>query len=184
MKHALLIGAAVAAATLIAASAAEGAITIVGRGPAADCYRAAAADRDDWRALRVCDLALEGQFLTAPDRAATLVNRAIIRMRRNDYRRSLVDLDDAIAIDAQLAEAHVMRGAVLIELDRAQEAVEGLTRALALNPANPERIYYYRGAAYEDQGNVRAAYEDYRRASEIAPNWSPPQHELTRFRVG
>ncbi len=183
MKHTLLVGGAVAAA-LMFVGVAEGAITIVGRGPAADCYRAAAGDRDDWRALSVCNLALEGQFLPASDRAATLVNRAIIRMRRSDHRRALIDLDEAIAIDAGLAEAHVMRGAVLLELDRPQEAVEGLTRALALNPANPERIYYYRAAAYEDQGNVRAAYEDYRRAADMAPNWAPPQHELTRFRVG
>jgi tetratricopeptide (TPR) repeat protein len=184
MTQNLLVGAAVAVAAIVLADTADAAVTIVGRGPAADCYRAAAGDRDDWRALGACNLALESQFLTTPDRAATLVNRAIIRMRRNDNRRALNDLDAAIALDEQLAEAHVMRGAVLIDLDRPHEAVEGLTRALALNPANPERIYYYRAAAYEDQGNARAAYDDYRRAAEVAPDWAPPRHELTRFRPG
>jgi tetratricopeptide (TPR) repeat protein len=184
MTQKLLVGAAIAVAGLLLANVANAAVTIVGRGPAADCYRAAAGDRSDWRALGACDLALESQFLTTSDRAATLVNRAIIRMRRGDNNRALHDLDAAIGLDAQLSEAHVMRGAVLIELDRPQEAVEGLTRALAMNPANPERVYYYRAAAYEDQGNVRAAYEDYRRAAESAPDWAPPRHELTRFRPG
>jgi tetratricopeptide (TPR) repeat protein len=184
MNQRLLIGATVAVVSFVLANSAHAAVTIVGRGPAADCYRAAAGERADWRALEVCNLAIEGQFMTTPDRAATLVNRAIIRMRRSDNTRALNDLDDAIALDAQLAEAHVIRGAVLIDLGRPQEAVAGLTQALALNPANPERIYYYRAAAYEDQGDNRAAYEDYRRAVESAPDWAPPRHELSRFRVG
>ena len=32
-------------------------------------------------------------------------------------------------------------------------------------------------------GNVREAYADYRRASELDPDWADPQTELQRFRV-
>lgn len=184
MKHALLIGAAVAAAALMFSSVAESAVTIVGRGPAQDCYKAADSDRRDRGSLALCALALDHQLLTDRDRAATLVNRAIILMRRNANALALHDLERAAQVDPLLAEAHVMRGAVLVEMGRAREAIAGLTQALAMNPANPERVYYYRATAHEELGDMRAAYADYQRAAEIAPDWQAPQHELTRFRIG
>lgn len=37
--------------------------------------------------------------------------------------------------------------------------------------------------AYELLGDVRAAYYDYRRASELDPEWRAPREDLQRFRV-
>jgi hypothetical protein len=52
-----------------------------------------------------------------------------------------------------------------------------------MSPQRIERAYYYRGAAHEEAGNTRAAYDDYQRAASIAPNWRSPSAELARFQV-
>jgi tetratricopeptide (TPR) repeat protein len=77
-----------------------------------------------------------------------------------------------------------MRGTALVELGRYAEAVDALTLALTLNPDRPERAYFYRAAANEELGRASAAYADYRRAAELAPDWGSPRTELTRFRSG
>src|SRR5690242_18157509 len=93
MKHMLIAGVAVAAAGLFVADPASAAITIVGHGPAGDCYLAANGARRDRAALDECDLALENQLLTPQDRVATLVNRSIIHLRRAEGASALADLD-------------------------------------------------------------------------------------------
>jgi tetratricopeptide (TPR) repeat protein len=156
---------------------------MVGRGPALDCYRAAEIGRRDRSALDRCDLALAEDFLTTRDRAATLVNRAIIYLRRGQSAHALTDLDDAIQLQPDMAEAHVVRGGVLAALRRYREAVEEFTRALSLDMSQPERAYFQRAGAYEELGEARAAYHDYRRAAELAPGWRDPHVELARFQV-
>src|SRR5262249_35019164 len=109
MKRLLIAGVAVAAASLFVCDAASAAITIVGHGPAGDCYHAANGPRRDLAAMDACNLALENQFLTIQDRAATLVNRAIIHLRRAERESALTDLDAAIALNSNLAEARIVR---------------------------------------------------------------------------
>jgi len=182
MKRILLAGA-VIAASLFTTSASAAVIVIVGRGPALDCYVAAHHQRRDRDGLELCTLALQHDFLTREDRAATFVNRSIILLRRRQTERALADLDDAVALKPDMAEAYVMRGAALTAAGRHEEAIEDLTNALALNPDDPARVYFYRAGAYEEMGNARAAYNDYRRAAELAPDWRPPAVELARFQV-
>jgi tetratricopeptide (TPR) repeat protein len=182
MKRALLAGA-VIAASLFTPSANAAVIVIVGRGPALDCYMAAHNQRRDRDGVELCTLALDHDFLTREDRAATYVNRGIIQLRRGQTERALADLDDAVAVNSELAEAYVMRGAALVSAGRHQEAIADLTHALTLNPDHPERVYFYRAGAYEEVGNARAAYNDYRRAAELAPDWRDPTVELARFQV-
>lgn len=182
MKRALLAGAVIAASLF--PTSASAAVWVVGRGPAADCYVAAATDRQDRKSIELCDLALEHDFLIRQDRSATHVNRGVLWMRRNQDERALADFDASIALTPEFGEAHLMRGIALVELGRHREAIDALTQAMSLNPDRPERAYYYRAAAYEELGDARGAYDDYRRAAEIAPDWRPASVELTRFRVG
>jgi tetratricopeptide (TPR) repeat protein len=181
MKHALLVGAVIAASVI--ATSANAAIWVVGRGPAADCYVAAATDRHDRNSIELCDLALNHDFLIRQDRAATLVNRGVLWMRRGEDARALSDFDAAVALTPDSGEAHLMRGIALVQVGRHQEAIDTLTRALAMNPDRPERGYFYRAAAYEEMGDAHAAYRDYQHAAELAPDWRSPAQELTRFQV-
>ena len=43
--------------------------------------------------------------------------------------------------------------------------------------------YFNRGEAQEASGNLVAAYHDYRKAQELAPNFQPASQELARFSV-
>lgn len=188
MKRALLAGPVIAAslftfADAIAADTGVGPIVVYGRGPAQDCYVAATADRHSRSAISVCSLALNHDFLTREDRTATLVNRGVLFMRRGLDARALLDFDDAAALDPASSEAQVMRGIALVQLNRYPEAIDTLTRAIAMSPDRPERAYFYRGAAYEEVGNAHAAYADYQRAATLAPGWRSPTTELARFQV-
>ena len=188
MKRALLAGAVIAAslftfADAIAADSGVGPIVVYGRGPAQDCYVAAVSDRHSRGAIAVCSLALNHDFLTRADRTATLVNRGVLLMRRGLDERALSDFDDAAALSPDFSEAHVMRGIALVQLGRYPEAIDTLTRAIAMHPDRPERAYFYRGAAYEEVGNAHSAYADYQQASALAPGWRSPTPELARFQV-
>lgn len=182
MKQALLAGA-VIAASLFATSANAQMVVVHGRGPAQDCYVAAARGDSDRRSIALCDLALNHDFLTRQDRAATHINRGVLYLRRGADLRALSDFNNSVAINPDVGEAHLMRGIAFLQLRRFGEANEALTQAISLNVARPERAYYYRGAASEEAGNTRAAYADYRRAADLAPGWRSPQTELARFQV-
>jgi len=182
MKQALLAGA-VVAASLFTSSANAQMVVVHGRGPAQDCYVAAARGDSDRGSIAVCDLALNHDFLTRQDRAATHVNRGVLYLRRGADARALSNFNDAVAINPSVGEAHLMRGIALLQLGRLGEANDAITQAISLNVVRPERAYYYRGAANEEAGNTHAAYADYRRAADLAPGWRSPQTELARFQV-
>lgn len=182
MKRALLAGAVIAASLITSANAAS--IVVYGRGPAQDCYVAAANGRNDRESIALCDLALNHDFLTREDRSATFINRGTLNLRRGLDVRALADFDDALALTPESGEAHVMRGIALVQVERYSEAIDELTEAISLNPERVERAYFYRAAAYEESGNAHAAYADYQHASQLAPDWRSPATELARFRVG
>lgn len=58
-----------------------------------------------------------------------------------------------------------------------------IEKSLALNTARPALAYYSRSIAHERAGNIRAAYNDLRRAVELAPKWSAPAEDLKRYQV-
>ena len=175
------------AAALIttAASSAQAAVSVLGGSTAGrDCYLAAELKRETRSSLSVCGRALEIEGLSRRDRAATLVNRGIIHMQARDLESALVDYRAAIAIDRELAEAHVNLGIALLHRGgQDQAAVETLTRALEMKPARPEVALYSRAVAHEMLGNVREAFEDYSAAAAVAPDWKEPVEQLKRFSV-
>ena len=179
----------VLAAALFAAGlgsgAAKAAATILGGSTAGrDCYLAAELRRETRSSLAVCTRALEVDTLSRRDRAATFVNRGIIHMQARDLESALVDYRAAIAIDRELAEAHVNLGIALLHRGgQDQAAVETLTRALEMKPARPEVALYSRAVAHEMLGNVREACEDYSAAAAVAPEWKEPVEQLKRFSV-
>jgi tetratricopeptide (TPR) repeat protein len=86
-------------------------------------------------------------------------------------------------MDASLAEGYVDRGAVMIVLRRYDDAVTEIDKGISLGAARLQIAYYDRGIADEALGNIRAAYEDYKKATEIQPDFRLAQDELARFRV-
>jgi len=173
-------------AALLAAlpAAASAAISIIGGGLGRDCYLAAEAARGQRDGLDSCDRALTDEALSAGDRAATLVNRGIVKMQARDLTAAIEDFDAAIRSRPGTAEAYINKGIALIHLGgRDRDAVELLTLGLARNPTRPEVAYYVRGIANEQLGATREAFEDYSRAASLKPEWAEPAAQLSRFSV-
>jgi tetratricopeptide (TPR) repeat protein len=86
-------------------------------------------------------------------------------------------------MEPSLGEAYVDRGAALIVLARYDEAVQDIDKGIAMGSNRLQIAYYDRGLAQEALGNVRAAYEDYKKATEIEPDFTLASSQLTRFKV-
>ena len=176
-----LVFAALAAMSLAGQS--QAATTVLGNGLAGFCSQAAKAGDDDQPSLEVCTLALETEAMSRRDRAGTYVNRGVIKMRRQDYADAHADFNTAIRLQPDMGEAYINRGGALVGQKRYMEALLDIDKGLTLNPEEPEKAYYNRGLANEGLDDVKAAYFDYLRALELAPQWEIPQRELRRFSV-
>lgn len=180
----LLLASAVFASALLIPAAALSAVSIIGTGFARVCYESAESGRSTDEGLDNCDRAIAEQALSVRDRAATHVNRGILYMRRKNIAAAIGDYENAIRFKADLAEAYVNKGIALVHLGgRDAEAVNLISQGLDLNPIRPEVAYYTRGVANEALGRTRAAYDDYRQAAALKPEWSEPHNQLKRFSV-
>jgi tetratricopeptide (TPR) repeat protein len=172
------------AASFALAAPAAAAVTVIGSNAARQCYEAADAPfaaRPETLAL--CDRALAGPPLSTRDLVATYVNRGILRVRGGNLAGGIEDFDAAIARDPAVAEAYFNRGVALLRTRGAAAALPSFEQAVERGTDQPALAYFGRAVALEALGDVRRAYADYRRASELAPEWDRPRTELARFSV-
>lgn len=182
MSKAILI-AGLAVAALAIATAAEGAVTVIGGGLAQACSQAAISGEDDLKHQEVCTLALDTELMKPRDRAGTYVNRGVLKLRRASFTDATRDFDQAVRIQPDMGEAYVNRGAASIGQRRYAESLPDINRGLELGVTEPAKAYYNRALAYEGLEDAKAAYFDYQKAVEIAPEWGAPREQLTRFSV-
>jgi tetratricopeptide (TPR) repeat protein len=176
----LLIGA--LAITTYAASA-DGAVTIFGSsGIAKLCYDGADGGSDPGAYLFYCDQALNTS-LSPHDRAATLINRGVLRLLLREVNFAYNDFSAGLAIDPKIGEGYIDRGASLIEQKKFAEAIQDIDKGLALGARRPSLAYFDRAIAHEAMGDISAAYEDYQQALVLQPDFSMASDELKRFKV-
>ena len=181
MKKAFLAGLACFA---IAGGTASAQAIIIGGGMAKDCFLQVQAQSTRFADVEAtCTTALESEVMTRANRAATFVNRGIIRMRAGDYDGSLSDYDRAIGLDEELGAAYLNRGAALILSGDHAAARESLDMAIELGTNDLHAAHYNRAIAKEHTGDVPGAYYDFKQAAELAPEWDLPQRQLERFTV-
>lgn len=158
------------------------AVTVVGRDPnARRCNdKVMRGDITD-SAISDCTEALEYRHLTQAAQIQLRINRGVTYMRRQENEQALADFEAVIAIQPRHPEAHVNRGAALLQLHRYGPAISSFTEALGLGVQEPYKAYFNRGAAREALGDLRGAYEDYNTALDIYPDWGPANVELQRF---
>lgn len=77
-------------------------------------------------------------------------------------------VDEALRLDPELAEAYAAWGVLLTEQWRTDEAITALERAIAIN-SNYGEAYLRLGAAYEYDGQPRAALETYDQVLALDP---------------
>ena len=163
--------------------AARGAVTVIGGGLAEACSQAAMAGEDDPRFQELCTLALDTELLNPRDRAGTFVNRGVLKLRRAAFSDAARDFDFAVRLQPEMGEAYVNRGAAWIGRKRYAEGLSDLNRRLELGVSEPEKAYYNRALAHEGLDDPKSAYFDYQKALELAPEWTAPREQLTRFTV-
>jgi len=173
-----------ATAVAVCAVPAGASLFVVGSTDARLCYEAADSPLNPGtRDLRRCDEALLHDNLTQYEIVATHVNRGILRLRRGSVDTAIADFDEAIRLDPNQPEAYLNKGTALLRRENASEALQLYTVALDHSTTRPAVAHYGRAIANEQLGNVREAYADYLRASQLAPDWRDPRAELQRFRV-
>lgn len=160
---------------------ARAAMSIIGGGMAEACSKAAMADKSDDRSIEFCNMALDTESLDSHDRAGTLINRGVMRLRRQELEPARADFDAAIAIAPKIGEAYVNRGAAYLAEKRYQAGLDDLNLALRLGVREPEKAYFNRALAFEGLDDEKSAYLDFQQALALKPGWLPPQRELTRF---
>jgi tetratricopeptide (TPR) repeat protein len=100
--------------------------------------------------------------------AAAYRDRARAFYELKDYDTALVDLDQAMKLDATDAVAHYYRGFSLHWKGEPDKALSHLSRAVALNPQYAH-AYNQRGLIYRAKGDYRRAEAEYTRAIEANP---------------
>jgi len=176
--------AALAAAGLLVslAGGAQAAVQVIGPAAAEQCFDFAENGGDLQEGIARCSFALNFA-LSVTDRAATYVNRGVIQLGMHRFEQALADIDSGIALDPNLGDAYIDRGATLMALERYDDALVDLNKGIGLGPHRPHIAYYDRAIIDERNGDIRAAYNDYKKALELEPNFAPAAGELKRFRV-
>ena len=78
---------------------------------------------------------MNSEHTSVSSKAMQYLERAYASEERNDLQKALEECDSAIHIDPGLAEAHNLRGMILDEMGRKEEAIAGYREALRLDPS-------------------------------------------------
>ncbi|WP_084395998.1 tetratricopeptide repeat protein [Henriciella aquimarina] len=172
-----------AVAAITAASAAAQ-VFVVGGGLAKECYELAKTGNYQARtAEQTCTRAIREETMDRKNRAATYVNRGVIRMREGNYAPALEDYDKAIETQPELGAAYLNKGAAHIYMKEFDSALAPLNRAIELQSVQLHAAYYNRAIARENTGDVPGAYYDFQKALELKPDWALAEKQLARFTV-
>jgi len=174
---------AAAFALALAGSAAAQSVDVWSGGLASQCAQAAKDGLAGPQYEQVCTDSLEKELLAPRDRAGTYVNRGIIKLRDKRYLDAMQDFDVAIKYQSNLAEAYVNRAAARIGAHQFQDSLSDVDNALMLGVKEPEKAYYNRALAHEWLDDYKAAWLDYQKALELAPDWQLVKDQLARFTV-
>jgi len=180
--------AAVALSTLMLASATGSAqAEEAGKTPAIRCAAAVqAASRSGTvtdAATHACQQALGWAQFVPDELGPVLSNNGVLHLIRGDYQAAIADFNAALRAGAEASSTLNDRGLAEAGLHNYQAAIDSYGQALAKATGNQERIHFNRAMAEEDAGNLKAAYLDYRKAAELAPNWGKAASALSRFKV-
>ncbi|MBC8366424.1 tetratricopeptide repeat protein [bacterium] len=98
-----------------------------------------------------------------PSPAAVLVNEGLELARDGEYLDAIGRLRDAVAADANFAEAHARLGILYRRVGDLDQAHEALGKALKIQPKNSEYLYAM-GTVLFDQDDYRRAEKAFRQS--------------------
>jgi tetratricopeptide (TPR) repeat protein len=126
-----------------------------------------------------CTLALGASPLSQQDVAAIYTDRGGVYLQHRQFALAKADLDAALKLIPTTADAYINRGAALLGMKQYADAIVDIDRGLELGPDQPEKAYFNRALAEEHLKDLKSAYQDFLKASQLNPNWPAPKAELT-----
>lgn len=99
-------------------------------------------------------------------KAAALRARADLFERSTEFERALADLTAALKLQPKNGPLLRRRGELFLRLNRPAQAITDFYNATAVNLEDKD-AYFGRGVAYELQGDIKFAHEDYRTACRL-----------------
>jgi len=166
------------------AQAAAAQVFVIGGGLGSECYQKTQNKYASYRdAERICTRALREETMNRGNRAATYVNRGVLRMRNGRYDSAIEDYANALKVKPDLGAAYLNKGAAHIYKKDFAGAITPLDRAIELNSDDIFAAYYNRAIARENIGDVPGAYDDFMKALELKPGWELVEGQLSRFEV-
>lgn len=97
-----------------------------------------------------------------------MYGRGLIRLHFFDYDRAMLDFEQAIRLDPNLAVAYSGRAFVNMRRTEYDQAIRDHGRALRLRPDG--ETYYNRGWCYSRKGDSESALRDFDQAIHLQPN--------------
>ena len=134
-------------------------------------------------ATHACQQAVGWAHFVHDEMGPALSNRGVLHLIRDEYQEAIADFDAALRQGADPVSVLNNRGLAQAGLHRYQAAADSYSAALVKATSHQERIYFNRAMAQEDLGNLKAAFLDYRKAAELAPNWHKASDAVARFKV-
>ncbi|MBS0282590.1 MAG: hypothetical protein JSR25_15590 [Proteobacteria bacterium] len=171
------------AGLLLLTAPAHALVTVVGAGMAYDCFIAAKSGVDPRGGIAICNMALTEEMLSTRARAGTYVNRAVMKVALGQIDDAMADYNSGLSLDPGLGDGYVDRGAALIKLKRYDEAMADIDKGIGLGQTYEHVGYYNRGVAEFFLGRITQSYYDFKKASEIAPEFTPAREQLKNFVV-
>lgn len=181
MKAFVLSTAAVAALATVPLSAANGAVLTLGGALSHLCYQSALSADGRSAALEGCTRALDEESLATPDRAATYVNRGIVRMSGGRFTDADADFDAALRLQSGLPDAWLNKGFLRLRQGNGREALPLIQKGIDAGASRQALAVFARGVAHEQMGDYQSAYADLRQARQLEPGWSLPREYLSSY---
>lgn len=186
-KTGMISAAAIIGLMVGAGAVAQEAKIVLGPTLLQECNNIAAGAQRTGRAsiadLETCSDAITRAWATAGEIAGAYVHRGTLHLVRGENRDAVKDFTFATKENPGLAEAYNDRGVAFSALHKPAEAIRDFSRALALRAENADQVVFNRAMAYEDAGDLKNAYQDYRMAADLNPGWDLPARQLARFSV-
>lgn len=148
----------------------------------ADCESAAFSGDNSGRAIGACDSVLRSAELGDETRARVLANRGAIAVRRGEAGPALGDLEEAVRLNPEMAEAWLSLSGARIIAGRLNPAIDAAQTALSLDVSQPALAHLNIAIAHEQAGRLDLAYASYVEAASLAPDDSRLAAQPRRFR--
>ena len=130
-----------------------------------------------------CTIALKEEAMSRRDRAATFLNRGLIRAANSDFEGAHDDYDEAIKVNPDIeAIVHINRGNSYYMQQQYQFALESYSTAIEMDVKQMHVAVHNQAMVYEKLGDLEAAEAGFMKALEMVQGWETAQRRLDRVR--